>query len=42
MVQKGKSERAWPFWASLSEGGGNVKTFRWEQRLQKQNLFMAY
>ena len=23
-------------------GGGNVKTFRWDQRLQIQNLFMAF
>ena len=23
-------------------GGGNVKTFRWDQRLQMQNLFMAF
>ena len=22
--------------------GGGVKTFRWEQRLQKKNFFMAY
>ena len=22
-------------------GGGNVKTFRWDQRLQIQNLFMT-
>ena len=42
MVFKGKSERAKTFWASPSQGGGDVKTFRWEQRLQKQNLFMAY
>ena len=23
-------------------GGGNVKTFRWDHRLQIQNLFMAF
>ena len=23
-------------------GGKNVKTFRWDQRLQIQNLFMAF
>ena len=25
-----------------SVGGGNVKTFRWDHRLQRQNFFMAF
>ena len=40
---KEKSECAYTFWASPSQEGKNVKTFsRWDQRLQIQNLFMAF
>ena len=43
-VFKETSERICTFWASPSQGGGgHIKTFRWDHRLQRQKkLFMAF